>query len=265
MRKATYQFAVTAVLFFSLWFALKSVDWIAVFNIAEKTKNTEEKLGELLWEVVSETEVEVRDKAITTPLDSLFHRICSRNGIDESAIELHVINNEEINAFAMPSGLLVVNTGLISAVENEAELMGVLGHEIAHIQKKHVMKKLIKEIGLSVLVSITAGGGGETISAILKMLSSAAYDREYEREADIASADYMMQADVNPAPFADFLFRMSLSSPDLPEEFYWISTHPESEERAEAILDHIKGKTYLSESVLSEETWSNLKLFTKNL
>jgi len=265
MKKATYQFAVTLVLFFMLWFALKSVDWIAVFNIAEHSKNTEEKLGELLWEVVSETEVEVRDKEITSALDSLVGRICTRNGIDASTVKMHVIDNEEINAFAMPSGLLVVNTGLIAASENEAELMGVLGHEIAHIQKKHVMKKLIKEIGLSVLVSITAGGGGETISAILKMLSSTAYDREYEWEADITSVDYLMQADINPTPFADFLFRMSLSSPDLPDEFYWISTHPESEERAAAILDHIKGKAYKSETVLSEKTWTSLKLFTKNL
>ena len=75
---------------------------------------------------------------------------------------------------------------MLQAFDNENQLGFVICHEIAHIQLSHVMKKLVKEIGLSVLISMTTGKSGSgTIQEGLKLLSSSAYDRNLEKEADL--------------------------------------------------------------------------------
>jgi predicted Zn-dependent protease len=74
-----------------------------------------------------------------------------------------VLNNDEINAFALPNGHLIVYSGLILNSDNQEELIGFICHEIAHIALNHIMKRLVKEIGTSVLISMTTGNGGSEI------------------------------------------------------------------------------------------------------
>jgi predicted Zn-dependent protease len=121
------------------------------------------------------------------------------------------------------------------------------------------MKKLSKEIGLSVLLSATTGGKGSAIvKEILKSLSSSAYDRTLEKEADMASVDYLLKADINPEPFADFMFELAQQN-NLSDNLYWISSHPESEERAKYILAYLKDKKYKKIPTISIEKWENYK------
>ena len=134
-----------------------------------------------------------------------------------------------------------------------------MGHEIAHIANNHVMKKLSKEIGLTVLLSATTGGkGGAIVKEILKTLSSSAYDRTLEKEADMASVDYLLKANINPEPFADFMFELAQKKEES-DSLYWISTHPESEERAKYILSYLKDKKYKKIATISEKNWENYK------
>ena len=110
----------------------------------------------------------------------------------------------------------------------------------SHLQKNHVMKKLSKEIGFSVLMSMT-GANATMIKEVLHTLSSSAYDRNLEREADMESVNYMINANIDPRPFADFLYELSLDN-ELHKYTYWVSTHPESEARAKTILNYLKTK-----------------------
>ena len=74
-------------------------------------------------------------------------------------------------------------------------LSGVIAHELAHIEKKHVIKKLTREIGLSVLVSVISGQSDPgVISQIAKTLSSSAFDRKMEKEADMVGVQYLLNA-----------------------------------------------------------------------
>jgi beta-barrel assembly-enhancing protease len=243
MKRTAIEFLTIVVLFFSTWFGLSRVNWVAILKVEQATRSTEEKLGEVFWKVFSKTEEEIRSKAITDSVSTLVDRICKYNDLDRSKIKVHVLRKEEVNAFALPDNYLVVYSGLLESCENEAELLGVLGHEIAHMEKNHVMKKLIKEVGLSVLISMTTGNsGGQVIKETAKLLSSSAYDRDLEREADLASVDYLLKAKVDPEPFANFLYRLSDETGNLPEQVYWISTHPDSKERAERIIEYINDK-----------------------
>lgn len=257
MKKIFFQGFSLVVLFFAAWFALRQVDWMAFFKVEQATESLEEKLGDLFSEIFGKNEL--YSSKVTAPVDSILTRLCTENGIDRDKIKLHIVENDEVNAFALPDKHLVVFSGLILAAQNEAELSGVIGHELAHIQLDHVMKKLVKELGLSVLISMTAGGGGEVIRETAKMLSSSAFDRELEREADIRSVDYMTKADIRPEPFADFLFRLSTEESEISKSLTWISTHPDSKDRAEYIIGYSKNKRGKNRPVLSAKTWEDLK------
>ena len=143
MKKLVLQLSATALLFLGLGFLLSRVPWTTVFKVEQLTNSTEEKLGDLFWDIYNKTEKEINSEKVRLPMDSILSNICKANKIDKSQIKLHVIESDEVNAFAMPNKHLVVYTGLILACENEAELYGVMCHEIAHMELSHVMKKYL--------------------------------------------------------------------------------------------------------------------------
>ncbi|MDX2002837.1 MAG: M48 family metallopeptidase [Chitinophagales bacterium] len=258
MGKILLQVLISLLLFFGAWLGLAQISWRELFKVEEKTKNIEEKLGDLLWDEIKETETLVTKKNIVDPVDTLVDHLCKANDIDRKDIKLHIIEKDEINAFAMPDGHLVVYTGLIRKCKNEAELLGVIGHEIGHIEKHHVMQKLTREIGLAILVTATSNGGGSQIASIMRLLTSTAYDRELEREADISSVDYLIKANVDPEPFANFMYLLASETSDN-AALAWISTHPLPEERAKYILDYIKDKDIEKQQILANTTWNKLQ------
>jgi predicted Zn-dependent protease len=257
--KLLLKFLLLVAMFFGTLFVMRQVDWMTVLQVEKAKKSTEEKLGELFWDMFRQREDEVHSKEVAGAIDTLVTHLCRANNLDRKKFKLHVIDKDIVNAFTLPDDHLVVLTGLVNEAENEAELLGVIGHEIAHAEQRHVMKKLMKEIGLSVLISMTNGGSGEVARQALQTLTSSAFDRELEREADLKAVDYLIAAEVDPEPLAHFLFRMSENEKNVPRQVFWLSTHPESEERAEAIIEYLKGKEIVKGSVLSEEQWLKLK------
>lgn len=259
MKKILLQFLLLVFSFFATWFLLSRVDWETTFNVKELTKTTEEKLGELIIEVEVADEKEITNKDIITPIDSIITRICKANKIDNTTIKVHVVKSEEINAFALPNRHLIINSQLIADCENPEELSGVLAHEIAHMELNHVMKKLVQEIGLSALLSVTKGKDVKVLKEIAKTLSSSAYSRNLEKEADMKGADYLIQADINPKYLGVFLFRLSNTKSAGSKYISWINSHPDSEERATYLDEYSSKQTIREKPVLSQATWSALK------
>ncbi|HSD06110.1 M48 family metallopeptidase [Flavobacterium sp.] len=246
------------------WILLSQIDYLTFFQINKAKSTAEKNIGEMIWDNVKRTEDIIVNDSVTKTIDKLLKPLCKENGIKRDSLKVHIIKQDEVNAFALPNGHLVVYSGLIEASKNEQALLGVLGHEIAHIEKNHVMKKLSKEIGFSVLMSITTGNNsGSVLREIMHTLSSSAYDRSLEKEADITSVEYLQKAKIDPAPFADFLYDMSLDN-NLPSALSWINTHPDSEERAKYILEYIKGKKEKSKPILNQSEWTGLKKAVKN-
>jgi len=261
MKKIIIQGAITILLFFGTWYALKQIDWVKVLKVEKVTDKTEQKLGDLFWEMFKKTEVENKNVHVVSAIDSIINHICKSNKIDRETIKVHVLNKDEVNAFALPNGHLIIYSGLILNSDNQEELTGVICHEIAHIELNHVMKKLVKEIGLSVLISMTTGNGGaEIIKETAKMLSSSAFDRNLEKEADIKAVDYLTTAKVNPESFANFLYKLSDKENEATKYLTWISTHPDSRERAKYIIEYSKNKLTDYKPILSIKTWEKMKV-----
>ncbi len=265
--KVLFKGISVVAIFIAVWLLLAQIDFVSIFGVKEAKSNTEETLGDIIWDEIKSTEKIIVNDTITETINKLIKSLCTENGIEQDSLKIHVLKNDEINAFALPGNHLVVYTGLINASKNESALIGVLGHEIAHIENKHVMKKLSKEIGFSVLLSLTGGNGSaQVMKDIFHNLSSSAYDRSLEREADLKSVEYMLNADVNPTSFGDFLYEMSYdTNSSLSSALSWVSSHPEAEERAKYVLEYIKGKKRTYKLILSENEWNDFKQTNKGL
>ena len=259
MKKIALQFSILILLFFACWYVLSQIDWVTLFDVKQFTQTTEEKLGDLIWEVQDLSGKEINDKALINPVDSILTRICKANELDRNRIKVHLIKNEEINAFALPNNHLIINSGLINYCENPEELSGVLSHEIAHMELNHIMKKLTQEIGLSALLSVTKGKDIKVLKEIAGTLSSSAYSRKLEKEADIKGVDYLLKAHIHPKYLADFLFRLSSSTSAANKYLSWINTHPDSEERAVYLIKYGSNTKMDEKSLLTESTWNRLK------
>ena len=244
--------------FFLCWFLLAQVDFVSFFEIEQNKVFAEDKIGDIIWDEIEQNEDVIYDDSIVSTLDALLLPLCKANNIERDSLKVHIVKNSQVNAFAMPDNHLVVYSGLIEASKNEQALLGVLGHEMAHIEKNHVMKKLSKEIGFSVLVSMATGANGSQIAEVLNTLTSSAYDRSLEREADMESVRYMLKAKIDPRPFADFMYDLSLDN-EMHKYTYLITTHPEAEDRAKYILNYLKGKKIKSKAILSKEAFNEFK------
>ncbi len=259
MKKIIFQGVILLLIVFSAFMCMRQLNWVKLFHVQQITVKSEQKLGDLLLDVILSADKENKSIQVYNSIDSIVNHICLKNNINREQIKIHVVEKDEINAFAMPNGHLIVYSGLIQNSDNQEELTGVLCHEIAHIQLNHVMKKMISEMGLSMIISISSGNGSPVlIKKALQKLSSLSYERTLEKEADLKGVDYMINAEVDPSGLAEFLFKQSNENATS-NYLQWASSHPDSRDRAVYINDYIKNKNIAKRSILCKSTWNNLK------
>jgi len=242
MKKLFFLLLFIVIAFGGCYYVYSKINWSGLFGVKKITENVDEQLGDVFWKSYSAEMVEVKDRKIVEPIQQMVRDLCYENNIAASSINVHVVENNEINAFAMPGRHLVVHTGLIDFADHQEEIAGVIAHEIAHIESGHVVKKLGKEIGLSILMNLTLGDiGGEVVRNALSTITSTAYDRSLEKEADLKAVDYMIAAKMNPTYLASFLEKLDKQS-KTPEVLQWVSTHPDSKERVRYINEKVKSQ-----------------------
>lgn len=147
----------------------------------------------------------------------------------------HVAKNDAINAFAMPGGIIVVHTGLIEATRRPEELAGVLAHEVQHVEQRHSLEAMIKDLGLRGLWALVSGdlSGGMIAQAAVE-LTSLSFSRDAEEEADAKGFDLLVKEGIDPSGMADFFVTMEKQAGSAaPPPF--MSTHPASKDREAAL------------------------------
>lgn len=148
----------------------------------------------------------------------------------------YIIDNDTlVNAFAVPGGHLYFYTGLIKALDNEAEFAAVMAHEIAHVARRHSTEQLTKAYGIQLLTSILLGENPSMLTQIAADiaggLTALAFSRRHEYEADYYAIKYLSSTDYHPLALADFFSTLE----GLPMPPTWLSTHPSPEDRIEKI------------------------------
>jgi Zn-dependent protease with chaperone function len=178
--------------------------------------------------------------------------------------EFHVIAQKEINAFALPGGPMFVNLGAITAAANEAQLAGVMGHEMSHVYMQHSAKQAGKEETTSLLAGIagavlggTVGGAAGGLVGQLGQMGiqmgeqglMMKYSRGDESQADAVGAVILYKAGYNPQALADFFKTLETQGGPLPPQF--LSDHPNPGNREKAIEKEIENwppKNYATDS-----------------
>jgi len=208
----------------------------------------EKELGSQMAAQLEQELTLVRDPAVVNYIQQLGARITAAAAEDTpEGIEFrfHVVDDDAtVNAFAIPGGDIYVYTGLLKLAEDEAELMGVLGHEVAHVTRRHIAQQLTAQYGLQALTGAIGMAGG--VTGLIGQLASSVgsqgfllkYSRDHERESDYFGAIYEATAGWDPHGMSRFFAKMDAmdSRGNTPT---FLLTHPDPEERVENVEKHI--------------------------
>jgi len=151
---------------------------------------------------------------------------------DEFAWRVKIIKRDDVlNAFCTPGGYIYVYTGLIKFLDNETQLAGVMGHEIAHADKRHSANQMVKNYGVSALVSILSGGGQPgALSTLASQLIGLSFSRTDETEADKFSVKYLNGTSYD-GRGAKYFFEKLIAAGQTGGTPAFLSTHPNPENR----------------------------------
>lgn len=191
------------------------------------------------------------DAAGQAALEALTRRLLDGTDMPYT-VSVSVRDSKMVNAFAFPGGRIVLLDGLLQQAQSPDEVAGVLAHEFTHALKRHSMRALIANAGLSLLFELTAGGG--TGVSLAFMLTTLSYSRDMEAEADDGAVALSERAHIDSGGFAAFFERLDdKRGTRLPP---YLSSHPAPQRRAESVREHTSAATF---PALSPEQWEGLK------
>lgn len=219
----------------TLWLAACSINPVTLeseFNVVSESK--EIAIGRGADPQIIRRFGYYRNPALQDYVDSVgqkLARVCRRSDI---AYHFTVLDTEMENAFAVPGGYIYITRGLLAMMNNEAELAGVLGHEVGHVVGRDsatlMSQSMIAQIAvLAGAAGAAAGGASPDIAAATSQLFNSimlGYSREKEYRADEQSVDYVMKAGYDPMQMAAFLRTLSFSSQGYSGTQQYLTTHP---------------------------------------
>ena len=196
-------------------------------------------------------DVERQAKLIDEPVVAEFVNRLGQNLVRNSDAKvpftIKVIDTEDVNAFALPGGFFFVNSGLILKADTEAELAGVMAHEIAHVAARHGTRQASRgEVAqLATIPLIFMGGwagfGARQGVALLMPIGFLQFSRAFESEADMLGLQYMYKAGYDPEAFVDFFEKIESLEKKKPGTMAKVfSTHPLTDDRIAAAQRNIQ-------------------------
>jgi predicted Zn-dependent protease len=204
-------------------------------------------LGKQLAQEVERSSKMIDDPVVTEYVNRVGQNLV-RNSDARVPFTIKVIDSDEVNAFALPGGFFYVNSGLILRAQEEAELAGVMAHEISHVTARHGTKNASKGelMQLATIPLMLLGPGGWAGYGIYQGLNLALpltflkFSRDAEREADFLGLQYMYKAGYDPNAYVTFFERIQADEKRRPGTIPKVfSTHPPTPERIEAAQKEI--------------------------
>ncbi len=249
-RGRAFTMSVLLVLAAAVFGLFQSKDLLVGLVVDRIPPSAEAKLGDAVFKQIEMTtdlseseEIAAMMAELTAPLVAA---VPERDVYD---FRFHVANDPVPNAFALPGGNIVVHTGLIMKAERPEEILGVLGHEIAHVTKRHSTRQLVGTVGLFALVQLLFGDASGIAAVVVSggaELASLSYSRDHESESDDAGWEYLSDAGIDPEGLIDFFERLREEEAENPlasaagESLSFMSTHPATRERIERLREKLK-------------------------
>jgi hypothetical protein len=235
-------------------------------TVFQVSPNWELKTGNQALTALTSQGNTLNDPEIQTYLEDLTNRLLINTPGPYSSYKVTILDNPEINAVT-PPGHIIVYTGLLAFVDTEAQLAGVLSHELAHNFGHHSARRYIKayhtnNLTNSIYKSIDpqndwAALGAQIGTQIMNDLFIKAHSRDHEKEADLYGAHIMFNAGYSPTALAEFFLKLYKYNPKSPPKF--LSTHPPNPDRINYLTDYIESFPMDREMKVSSEAFDRIK------
>lgn len=204
-----------------------------------------EQIGDISWSQVETLTSPCADSdEASRILNDLAYRIMTTSNVAQrDEIWINIVDANFPNAFALPDNSIVVTDDLIQLAEHPDELVGVIAHEIAHIEHDHIMKNVVRSAGAGIFFDVVVGGSGsgQMIALASVNLSSLRFSRDDETDADERGLDYLDVAGIDTAGLARLFDRFAEHAEeqggDIPT---LLSSHPATAARAAAARARIR-------------------------
>ncbi len=216
----------------------------------------EEKLGEAYVDLIlmnpgfGEYENPLVDSAVLIIGDRLLE------GLDNTEYHYRFVlfDSEMINAFTVPGGNILISTGLIGFCDSPEELAAVMAHEMGHVEERHVISRLVKELGIKIVTS----GDPYVIGEVTGLITSTSFDRKQEEEADLFAEHLLEKASIEPRTLATFFRKLEKETGnELMNQFELISTHPNFRSRIRNALLYSPGSQFVAVPI--DVDWERVK------
>ncbi len=228
---------------------------VAPLGLADRTKlkpgwnvfsvQQDVEIGKEVSKQAEQQLVMLNDSKVDSYLNRLGRKLAAKAPGEKYPYQFKGVNDASINAFALPGGFLYINRGTIEAADNEAQLAGVIGHEIGHVALRHGTNQMTKATAMQLPLSVLGGVmGSESIVGLLTQVGAnfgaqsilLKYSRTAENQADIIGTQILYDNNYDPVEMARFFQKLeeeSGKSGGRPIQFF--SSHPNPENRVKSV------------------------------
>ncbi len=211
----------------------------------------EAKAGEMLAQQYKTQLTLVEDETMVNYVNQVGQNIAKLMGRDDFNYEFFIVEDPNINAFAFPGGKIFVNTGILEQMNSEAELAGLLGHEVAHSVLSHSFKKMVNRESLDILTEVTP------MANIANQFILADTSRSFERQADELATRVISTAGYSADGVHSMMNIIKQISGNSSTKTPWLATHPVPAKRVKYLEDLIERNgynRYAKEGVIEYQT-----------
>jgi len=236
------------------WFDL-ILQGVQIFQLSNVSDRQEVQLGQQINQQLVGREIQLyRNSQINRYINEIGQRLAKNSSRPDIPYTFQVVNDKNINAFATMGGFVYVNTGLIAAAENEAQLASVMAHEVAHVAARHSLSQMRQ---MAIARGVASAAGLDRNAAVglgVELALRRPNSREDEREADQLGIETLQKAGYAPIAAVEFMKKLMKGGGSLPT---FLSTHPATPERIQALEQQIATTQAYAGEGLNNQAYRN--------
>jgi predicted Zn-dependent protease len=254
--------AVTAAAVGAVTLYFWGIPMLAATFVSHVPPSWEEQLGREALTQLAPASHRCHDPEVARVFDQIAARLLSTRTDRPDAFHIIVADQDDVNAFAVPGGYIVVFRGLIDKTDSAGELAGVLAHEMQHVLLHHTTQQLFQQASTSLLITVMTGG--QTTGAAAFGLKSAEaigmlrYSRKHEAEADLEGMKMLIAAGIDPHGMLTFFETLKHEEPTIPDAMKYLDNHPQTEKRLQTLTRYAQEHPTNSTPLLPGYDWKRM-------
>lgn len=216
----------------------------------------EEKLGDMLSDAVFSDMKPIESESFDSAFTMITYRLTESLDSQAYNYTFHKVHNSQVNAFATLGGHIFVFSGLIEITETPEELAAVIAHEMGHVEQRHVVDKMTRQFGLTLLLSALSGGDPSVVAELLEFSLSNVFSRHQETEADNFGLQLLENAGIGPENMAEIFVKLKneVGESAVPA---FLQSHPDIDTRIANAMTYQTDSSYKQQPL--EMDWERIK------